>query len=141
MKDELEIMKSKMVDSLKDNPFCQYLGLEFIELDNKFCKARIPFKKEILNPYGTTHGGALYSIADIVAGTVACLNGKYCTTVDGHMNYLEPATSKDFIYCEAKKVRGGKHLIVVKVKIKNDAGKLLDDGSFTFFRTEIDVVK
>ena len=29
----------------------------------------------------------------------------------------------------------------IKIKIKNDEGKLLDDGSFTFYRTGSAVVK
>ena len=67
------------------------------------------------------------------------MSGKFCTTVEGSMNYLEPAVSREYIYCEAKRVRGGNHLIVVKVKIKNDDGTLVDDGSFTFYRSPKDV--
>ena len=131
--------KKIMTELLLNDEFSRHLGIEILEFEEKYIRARIPFKKPLLNNYGSVHGGALYSFADILAGTVACMSGKFCTTVEGSMNYLEPAVSREYIYCEAKRVRGGNHLIVVKVKIKNDDGTLVDDGSFTFYRSPKDV--
>lgn len=127
--------KEVMTKVLLEDEFSRHLGIEVIDFEEKFIRARVPFKKELINNYGSFHGGVLYSFADIIAGTVACMSGKFCTTLEGSMNYLEPAVSKDYIYCEAKRVRGGNHIIVVKVKLKNDEGHLLDDGSFTFYRS------
>lgn len=141
MQSTFEENKEVMTKVLLEDPFSRYLGIEVLEFEDKFIRARIPFKPELINNYGSLHGGVLYSFADILAGTVACMSGKFCTTVEGSMNYLEPATAKEYIYCEAKRVRGGNHLVVVKVKIKNDSGKLVDDGSFTFYRSNNDLVK
>lgn len=134
-------IEAAMREILENDKFCQFLKLEVVELEEKYIKARIPFEEPVINSYGSTHGGVLYSIADIIAGTVACLSGKFCCTVEGNMNYLLPAISKDYIYVEAKRVRDGAHLVVVKVKLKDDRGKLLDDGSFTFFKTDNDVAE
>ena len=131
--------KKVMTEVLLNDDFSRHLGIEILEFEEKYIRARIPFKKPLLNNYGSVHGGVLYSFADILAGTVACMSGKFCTTVEGSMNYLEPARSREYIYCEAKRVRGGNHLVVVKVKIKNDDGTLVDDGSFTFYRSDNDV--
>lgn len=140
MSEDFEKNKEVMTKVLLNDDFSKHLGIEILDFEEKFIRARVPFKKELINNYGSFHGGALYSFADILAGTVACMSGKFCTTVEGNMNYLEPAVSKDYLYCEAKRVRGGNHLIVVKVKIKNDAGKLVDDGSFTFYRSNKDLI-
>ena len=140
MQATFEQLRDKMTKVLIEDDFSRHLGIEILEFEEKFIKARIPFKENVKNNYGSVHGGVLYSFADILGGCVACMSGKFCTTVEGNMNYLEPAVSKDYIYCEAKRVRGGNHLIVVKVKIRNDSGKRLDDGSFTFYRSNEDVV-
>lgn len=139
MTDNFEQNKKIMTEVLLNDEFSKHLGIEIVDFEEKFIRARVPFKKELINNYGSFHGGALYSVADIIAGTVACMSGKFCTTVEGNMNYLEPAVAKEYLYVEAKKVRGGNHLIVVKVKIKNDSGKLVDDGSFTFYRSNRDL--
>ena len=94
----------------------------------------MPFDAKYCNPGGSMHGGCLYSLADTVAGTLAYFKGFDVTTVEGSMNFLEPAINTEYIYCTAKLKRRGKHLVTCDVEITNDAGKLLDCGIYTFFR-------
>lgn len=132
---------TKMINNLKEDTFTSYLGIEFLELDAEHAKARFPFKSELQNPYGTTHGGVLYSAADIIAGSCSCCGGYFYTTVSGSFNYMLPAVSKDYIYVDASVIRRGRHLCVVDVKITNDEGKLLDNASFTFFKSDMPVLQ
>ena len=119
-----------------ENEYMRFLGIELLELKEGYGLGRMKCKKELLNPYGMFHGGSLYSMADIVAGTVGCMSGYYVTTVSGSLNFLLPATNTEYVYCEAVQLRMGKHLAVFDVKIKDDNGKILDSGEFTFFVTE-----
>lgn len=130
--------KKKIAEAiLKEDVFSQFLGFEIIEADDEILVARIPFRENVINTMGATHGGALYALADITAGTLACMCGYFCTTVNGNLNYLEPAVAKEYISCTAKIVRRGFHVTVVNVEITSDTGKLLDTGSFNFFRSEL----
>lgn len=119
-----------------ENIYVKFLEIEFQELKKGYSKARMKYKKELLNPYGMLHGGSLYSMADIVAGTAACMWGYYVTTVSGTLNFLLPADDIKYVYCEARQLRQGKHLAVYDVKITDDKQQLLDSGEFTFFVTE-----
>ncbi len=122
-----------MDENTKNNEFINHLGLEMIEESSKYAKGRIPVKEELLNPFGTMHGGVLYSLADIVAGIAAQASGNRCVTLSGSLNFLLPGTDTKYIYCEAFLERMGKHTAVYRVEIKDDEGKLLDTGSFTYF--------
>ena len=53
-----------MDENTKNNEFINHLGLEMIEESSKYAKGRIPVKEELLNPFGTMHGGVLYSTND-----------------------------------------------------------------------------
>lgn len=128
-------IKSKMLEFLSGNEYICHLGIEIIELKYGYSKARMPYKKSILNPYGSVHGGALYSFADIVAGTAAAMNGCFAATVNGSLNYLLPAVKTEYVYCEASCIKDGKSLSVFNVKLTDDKGLLLDEGSFTFYNT------
>ena len=130
----------KTLNIWKENPYIMMFGIEPVVVEPRFLKARFKVNDSLLNPYKTVHGGCLYSVADIVAGTLADFSGRYCTTVEGNMNYLERADRTEYIYCEAKMVRSGSHLIVVKVKIRNDKERIIDDGSFTFYKTDVEVL-
>lgn len=119
-----------------ENAYMQFLGIEFLEIKQGYGFARMKFKDELTNPYGMLHGGSLYSMADIVAGTAACMDGHYVTTVNGTLNFMMPAKETEYIYCEAVQLRRGKHLAVFEVKLKDDKDRLLDSGEFTFYVTE-----
>lgn len=131
--EKTEQILRKMVD---ENTYMKFLGIELLEVKPGLALARMKYKRELTNPYGMLHGGSLYSLADIVAGTAACMSGYYVTTVTGNMNFMLPAEGTEYIYCEAVQLRHGKHLAVFEVKMKDDEGKLLDSGEFTFFITE-----
>lgn len=129
-------LKEVMLRVMKNNSYMQFLGIEMVEMKEGYGLGRIKYKEELLNPYGMLHGGSLYSLADIVAGSVACMCGYFVTTVSGTMNFLLPAVKTEYVYCEAEQLRMGRHLAVFSVRIKDDNGKILDSGEFTFFVTE-----
>ncbi len=126
---------------IEENYYMQFLGVELLKLQEGYSLARMKNRKELQNPYGMLHGGSLYSLADIVAGTAACMGGCYVTTVSGIMNFLMPADRTEYIYCEAKQLRMGRHLAVFEVKLKDDGENVLDSGEFTFFVTEHKVLR
>ena len=131
--DKAERILRKMAE---ENAYIRFLGVEFLELKQGYGLARMRYRKELINPYGMLHGGSLYSLADIVAGTTACMNGYYVTTVSGNLNFMLPAKETGYVYCEAIQLHGGRHLMVFQVKLKDEEDKLLDSGEFTFFVTE-----
>ena len=134
---QLEQAMRKIIDT---NSYMRYLGVEMLKLTEGYGLGRMRYKEELLNPYGMLHGGSLYSLADIIAGAVACMGGHFVTTVSGNMNFLLPADHTEFVYCESIQLRQGKHLAVFDVKIKDDENRVLDSGEFTFFLTEHEVI-
>lgn len=135
--EEADIQMEQSIHKIvTENSYVQFLGIEFQELREGYGKARMRYKKELVNPYGIMHGGSLYSMADIVAGATACMHGYFVTTVSGTLNFLLPAEDTKYVYCEARELRQGKHLAVYDVRITDDDEKLLDSGEFNFFVTE-----
>ena len=137
-------MDGKITDAvksfLKESEFIKMLKIELMEVDDEHAWGRMPFDPKYQNPFGTMHGGSLYSLADTIAGTLANMSGKAVTTIEGNLHFLEPAWKTEYIYCEAKLRRGGSRIITVDVDITDDNGKLLDCGCYTFFRTDMDLV-
>ena len=128
--------REKLEKLVEQNEYMKYLGMELLELDLGYAKARIPYSHKLLNPYGYLHGGVLYSLADILAGLAACTYGGDSVTIDGSMNYARPAMNTKYITCEAHEVRQGKHVAVYRVELFNDERLLLDTGTFSFFMME-----
>lgn len=131
---DFETVKSKLLAEMSKSGFINNLDLEFTQMDENVVIGRIPFATKFLNPYGTMHGGLLYALADTVAGSLACLCGRMCTTVDGHLTYLRPAADTEYVYCKATLIRSGMHLAYVRVEIYGDDGTLYDDGDFNYYK-------
>ena len=133
-------LADKVQDFIKKSEYISMMNIELLEIDEEHAKGRMPYEKQYLNPYGTMHGGSLYSLADTVAGSLANMSGYAVITLEGNLHFLEPAWKTEYIYCDARMRRSGSHIITVDVDLKDDAGKVLDCGCYTFFRTDINLM-
>lgn len=127
-------MIEKVIDRItKENNYIKNLGIELIEYREGYAKGRMKVTENNVNPYGSVHGGALYSLADTISGFAAASYGTYASTVSGNMNFISPAIDTKYVICEAKEVRQGKKISLYNVELFNDEGKILDNGSFIFY--------
>lgn len=133
---EQQKIRQIMIKTVTENEYMQFLGIELLDLQDGYALGRMKYAKNICNPYQMVHGGGLYSFADTVAGTAACMAGRYVTTVSGTMNFLLPAQDTEYVYCEAKQLRQGNRMAVFSVRITNDEKELIDSGEFTFYRLD-----
>lgn len=131
---EQEINK-KIIAMIEENEYVRLLGIKILDISLGHCRGKMPVSRRIENPYGSLHGGSLYSFADIIAGIAACTYGSYVVTVSGSMNFLLPATGTAYVFCQADMIRQGSHLAVYDVKITDERGTLLENASFTFHIT------
>lgn len=118
---------------INENPFASYIQIELLEINKGYVKTKVKSRKELENIYGDMHGGALYTVADNMAGIAAATYGYYVTTVDGSIQYLKAARNTEYIICEAKAVKAGKTISVIAVEISDQNGMLLNTASFTYY--------
>ena len=138
--DRLEKMREIIIGSRLECKLNAFMGIEWVELEKGYGKTRLKLKEEVFNPYGFMHGGALLTIADVTAGSTACMNGYFVTTVNSSMNFLAEGKNTEYIYCEARELRHGRHLAVYDVRITDDAGNLLDSAEFSYFISDKEVL-
>lgn len=125
-----------------DNGFKDKCGIRITALSQDGGAGEMPVTPEHMNPNGTVHGGALFTLADTVAGHAAAAwamarSGQgadriSCTTVSGNLNFLRPARGKK-LTCVANARKMGKTLAVLDVSIIDDQGRETCSGSFTFY--------
>lgn len=123
------------------NGFRELCGIRITALGPDGGTGEMPLGPQHLNPNGTVHGGALYTLADTVAGhaAIACAmastgrgaDSLACTTVTGSLNFLRPARGTKLV-CLANCRKVGKTLAVLDVSILDDQGTETCSGSFTF---------
>lgn len=125
--------KRKLKEIAASNSFAHHIGVELTDVADGYAAGRIRMEEHHTNIYNGMHGGCIYALADTVAGIAASTAGSYVTTVNGTLNYLLPVKDTEYVRCEAAAVRQGNRITVLDVKIMNDEGELLSNGSFTYY--------
>jgi uncharacterized protein (TIGR00369 family) len=102
------------------SPYEILLGMYIVDKKEGFCKIGLPYRKELMNPHGNFHGGAIASIVDpaVVQGLrTLFLQGPYLT-VRLEIRYKNKSSAQE-IYAESR----SKHL---KGKFFQSEVKVLD---------------
>ena len=114
------------------DPFLSAGQAKLVEMDEKHAVVTMMIYPAILNIGGTVHGGALYTLADNVAGIAAAGDGRYFVTLSGGLNYMR-SQREGQIRAEATVMHRGSSTCMINVNIYGDNNKLLATGDFNFF--------
>jgi len=114
------------------SPFANLVGLSFPETGGPQCELKIEDK--VLNVYGTVHGGAISTLADISMGYALfgyLREDERLATVEMKINYIA-AVSSGVLNAEAKLVNRSRNLAVLESRVEC-GGKLVAKAMGTFY--------
>jgi len=136
-----EEIRNTILEINDKDPMLKHIGMEMLELSYQHSKSRMKLSENIINSYGIAHGGAILTMADATAGYAACMCGYFVATISGTLNFLSAGRKTEYIYCECNQLKAGKTIIVYEVRIKDDNGKLLDSGEYTYHISSNPIIK
>ncbi|WP_051276177.1 hydroxyphenylacetyl-CoA thioesterase PaaI [Desulfovirgula thermocuniculi] len=100
------------------DPFAAFLGIELVEVGPGFARARMAVTAEMVNAHGTTHGGAIFSLADAAFAAASNSHGVPAVALDMHISYLRKSAPGDVLVATAREEnltrRTGLYRIVVE---------------------------
>jgi acyl-CoA thioesterase len=126
--------QKKSATSKPTNRFCDLIGLHFTAMEKGFCRTELMITDSHLNPYGTLHGGVVYSLADTgMGGSLSTLleEDEQCATIEIKINYLKSMRSGRLV-CETRVIHQGKNIAFLESVIKNPEDKLVATATGTF---------
>ena len=126
-----ENMQALMDRLNSSSQFLQSNDMRVTEVRHGFAKVEMIIDEQILNIHGFVHGGALFSLADTVAGAAS---------FTGTINYIKPGRGGKLIGI-AQEISSGRTTGVYEVFIFNDENVLLSRATFTMFFLDSDKMK
>ena len=130
---ELERLR---LEELNNDIFGRLVGLEITEIGEGTCRAHMKIEEKHVNPFGTVHGGCLYTLADTAAGTAAASDMRYGPTLNGELYFTHSTAGAKELFCEAKMVKNGKTIKLVDVVITDDLGRQNARGTLQYYVLE-----
>ena len=121
-------------------PFFRLIGLEILDLEPGWSKARLQHRPDLNQPAGVMHGGVIASVID--SGIAHALlmtdafreirkEGGALVSIDLRVKYFRPV-SDDEILCESRVVRLGRQIIHAESVVSNGQGKEVARGDATY---------
>ena len=118
-------------------PYAKHLAMEFVEAGDGWARLRMRYQDENSTAMKALHGGAISSLIDTTGAMAAWTTAEIATpkyfgsTVGINVNYLSGAIGEDII-AEGRILKRGKEIIYTDVRVTNEQGKLLAQGSVTY---------
>jgi uncharacterized protein (TIGR00369 family) len=127
----IERERQELLQYAKDFPFFKLMGIEVLEIEPGRSKMRMAWRKDLCQPAGILHGGAMASLVDTsVAHSIlltepflrAKAHGGRLVSVDLRIKYLRPVSS-GIVICEARAPRVGRQITHTTAVVTDADGK------------------
>ena len=114
----------------QENPFALYIGASITEISHGHAEVSLLPGNTHSNLLGTVHGGCLYALADIAAGSAVASLDCLAVTATGEYHYFSPGRKGSVIKAVAEIVKVGRTLVTTEVAIKSGDGDVLGRATF-----------
>ena len=122
----------------KNDRFSIVCGMLLTEIREGYAKVEMTIDENSMNYMGSMHGGLLYTMADVAAGTAVVSRGKQCVTLSANTDYIRPAL-RGKVTAEAEVIALGRTICRTQVNICGQDGRLYAKSSITMFVTDKEV--
>ncbi len=127
-------MDVKTQTHANQNHFATHNQIKIVETGKQYAIVQMSITDNHLNPGGVAHGGSIFTMADIAAGSALIYQNQKFTTLNGSINYLKPGILNSTLTARADIVREGGSTAVIDVIIKDEKDTLIATAHFTFYK-------
>ncbi|MCB0519632.1 MAG: hotdog fold thioesterase [Lewinellaceae bacterium] len=113
-------LATKVVDKMYFNdPFSLWLGIERIEDDAGRSTLRMTVRKEMLNGFGTAHGGITFSLADSALAFASNSHGRQAVSIETSISHTVKVKEGDVLTAIAEEENLSHKIGNYRVVVKN----------------------
>lgn len=116
---------SQMIDA---DPYAAHLGLRLVD-DPEAVVVEMQVGPDHLNFLGTTHGGAVFSLADCAFSLASNAAGDRAVAIDTHLVITGGSAEGDTLTARAEETTRGRTLGTYRIKVTRSDGRVV--GLFT----------
>ena len=121
---------------MQTDQFSKWLGIEILEIKDGYSKLTMIVRKEMINGFGTAHGGIAFSLADSAFAFACNSDGKMTVALDVSISYPKAVKENDILFAEAKQITKTNRTGLYLIEIKNQHNELVALFKGTCYKTE-----
>lgn len=120
---------------LSKDAFSQWLGVQLVTLRPRACTLRMRVRSDMVNGFGVSHGGIVYSLADSALAFASNTNGHVTVSVDNTISYPVAVQVGDDLIAVAEEETAGARLGFYRVTVARHDGTVVGLLHATVYRT------
>ena len=124
--------KEQIKEMIAGNVFPNVSGVEVIEDEEGNYLTRVTLTPSHKNPYGSAHGGLIYTMADAAAGFASCTVAEMPVTLHSDFHFIKNV-KEGVITAKAEVLQKGGRIVLLRVRVTSDSDVLLGEGTFTYY--------
>ena len=133
--DPQALAESVVHKMLATDALSRWLGLEVLEIAPRRSTCRMTVRDEMVNGFGTSHGGIVFSLADSAFAFATNASGRLSVAIDCTISYPAAVHPGDVLTAVAIEESSSNRLAFCAVTVRNQHGVLVGHFRGTVYRT------
>ncbi len=122
----------------ENDRFAKHNGIELLEVSEGKARAKMEIREHHFNGVGITHGGAIFSLADLAFAVASNSHGKVALAINVSIAYLQ-AVKSGTLFATAEEVSINPKLATYSVRVTNEKNDLIALFQGTVYRKKTDL--
>jgi acyl-CoA thioesterase len=111
-------------DFFKNDRFAQHSGIELLEIGEGRAKAKMTIGDQHLNGVDLVHGGAIFTLADLVFAAASNSHGTVAVAINASIWFVK-AAKQGTLFAEGREVSRNPKLATYSIDVTDDAGEMV----------------
>ena len=117
-------MKEELKSFFKHDRFASLTGVEILEVEKGYCKARLVIQEKHLNAANVVQGGAIFTLADLAFAAASNSHGQLALAINVNISFLK-GKSKGVLFAIAKELDDPKRIGAYDVLVSDENNELI----------------
>ena len=131
----MNLAKKVVGKMISGDAFSQWLGIEFLEITEGFCKLKMTVRDEMTNGFNIAHGGIAYSLADSCLAFAANADGIQAVSIETSISHTKKVASGDTLIATSKEMNKSNKTALYYITITNQDNLEVAHFKGTVYRT------
>lgn len=119
---------------IAQDPFARHLGATYEAIEPGYSRVTLTVTETMLNFHGITHGGLVFSLADMAFAAASNAHGQTAVALSMSINFTKATRPGDRLIAEATEVHLGGRTAIYDITVTDGQGNLVAKTQATVYR-------
>ncbi|MGZ4942152.1 MAG: PaaI family thioesterase [Halobacteriota archaeon] len=110
---------------LRSDPYAHFVGIQITRIERGYAEAELTVVDHMLNFNKVTHGGVIFSLADVAFAAACNSFNQTSVALSFHIVYRKPIKLGTKLVAEAKEESAGKNTALYKITVRTEQHRLV----------------